>query len=294
MLLLPKFEYYEPENMGAACMLLHQLKSDGKIIAGGTDVLVNLKDGKIHPGHLISVARIPGLSGIEKKGTKVLIGSHTLAAMIAESELIREQFPILARAAAKLGSPLIRNRATIGGNIVTARPAADLIPPLMALGATIELRSKEGTRKLHLEEFLVGPGQTTINPNEILTKIMIPIAKPCSGGDYIKLGHRKALEIAIVAVASAITLDKTSGTIKEARIILSAVAPKAIHALSAEKKLIGAKPSLELFESAAVQAMSDCSPISDIRGGSEYRQDMVKVLTERTLVNAFNAARGEK
>ena len=199
MLLLPKFEYYEPENMGAACMLLHQLKSDGKIIAGGTDVLVNLKDGKIHPGHLISVARIPGLSGIEKKGTKVLIGSHTLAAMIAESELIREQFPILARAAAKLGSPLIRNRATIGGNIVTARPAADLIPPLMALGATIELRSKEGTRKLHLEEFLVGPGQTTINPNEILTKIMIPIAKPCSGGDYIKLGHRKALEIAIVA-----------------------------------------------------------------------------------------------
>lgn len=182
MLLLPKFEYYEPENMGAACTLLNRLKADGKIIAGGTDVLVNLKEGRSQTSHLISVARINGLSGIEKKGTKVVIGSHTLVAEIAESKLIKDQYPALAKAASKLGSPLIRNRATIGGNIVTARPAADLIPPLMALGATIELKSKEGSRTLHLEEFLVGPGQTTINPNEILTKVIIPEAKPFSGG----------------------------------------------------------------------------------------------------------------
>jgi len=294
MLFLPKFEYYEPGSMGAACTLLNRIKTDGKIIAGGTDVLVNLKEGRIQAGHLISVARINGLSGIEKKGTKVVIGSHTLVAEIAKSKLIKDQFSVLAKAASKLGSPLIRNRATIGGNIVTARPAADLIPPLMALGATIELKSKEGTRTLHLEEFLVGPGQTTINPNEILTKIIIPEAKPFSGGDYLKLGHRKSLEIAIVAVAAVITLTKADGTIKEAKIILSAVAPKAIHAFSAEKKLIGARPSLELFEVAALRAMSDCSPINDIRGGSEYRKDMVKTLTERTLVNALNAARGDR
>ncbi|HPX56126.1 MAG TPA: xanthine dehydrogenase family protein subunit M [Syntrophales bacterium] len=294
MLLLPEFEYYEPTDMDTAYSLLDQLKSDGKIIAGGTDVLVNLKEGKIHPGCLISIARISGLSAIEKKGTEVVIGSQTLAAAIAESELIRVEFPILSHAASKLGSPLIRNRATIGGNIVTARPAADLIPPLMALGATIELRSKGGTRTLHLEEFLVGPGQTTINPNEILTKIVIPEAKPFSGGDYMKLGHRKSLEIAIIAVASVLTLDETGKTIKDAKVILSAVAPKAIHAVSAENELIGAEPTPELFEAAAVRAMSDCSPISDIRGGSEYRKEMVKVLTGKTLLNALDAARGGK
>jgi len=294
MQLLPKFEYYEAEDIDSACSLMSRFQSDGKIIAGGTDVLVNLKEGKIHPANLISVSKISGLSGIMEQDSHIVIGSHTLVSTLAEDRLIKGEFPMLAKAASNLGSPLIRNRATIGGNIVTARPAADLIPPLMALGATIELKSLDGTRNLTLEEFLVGPGQTTIRNDEILTKVILPETAPYSGGDYIKLGHRKSLEIAIVAVASFIKLDKDGMTIQDAKVILSAVAPKAIHAVSVEKALIGAKATAEVFETAALKAISDCRPISDIRGGSEYRRDMVAALTRKTLLKAFKEVMGEK
>ena len=290
MLLLPKFEYHEPQNIDDACLLLHQLKPDGKIIAGGTDVLVNLKTGKITPKALISIARLSGLSGIEQQGSKIWIGSQTIVSDLAENKLIRNKYPILSKAASTLGSPLIRNRATIGGNIVTARPAADLIPPLIALGATFELKCEEGTREVLLEEFLVGPGQTMIRENEILTRVILGEMPLLTGGDYIKLGHRKALEIAIVAVASIIILNQSKTIIQDAKVILSAVAPKAIHAVSAEQALRGEKPTRKLFEFAASRASEDCKPISDIRGGGEYRKEMVKVLTKRTLVNAFEEA----
>lgn len=287
MLLLPKFEYHEPENLDAACLLLNQLKTDGKIIAGGTDVLVNLKTGTITPKALISIARLLGLAGVEEQGSKIWIGSQTIVSDLVGNELIKNKYPILSKAASTLGSPLIRNRATIGGNIVTARPAADLIPPLIALGATVELKCDGGRREVLLEEFLVGPGQTMIRENEILTKVILGEMPLLTGGDYIKLGHRKALEIAIVAVASVIILNQSKTIIQDAKVILSAVAPKAIHAVSAEQALRGEKPTLKLFESAASRAKEDCKPISDIRGGSEYRKEMVAVLTKRTLANAF-------
>jgi CO/xanthine dehydrogenase FAD-binding subunit len=289
MSLLPRFDYHEPESMKSALALLYGLKTNAKIIAGGTDVLVNMKKGLISPKYLISLAKMKELFVLEPRKKGIAIGSHVIVSDLAESDFLWKNFPVIAKAASVLGSPLIRNRATIGGNIVTARPAADLPPALMAVGAKIELKSKKGKREIAIDEFFLGPGKTVIKPDEILTKIFVNELPPFTGGDYIKLGHRKALEIAIVAVASRVTLDKPQGVIKSARIVLSAVAPQAIHAVSAEKILINEKPTEKLIERAATLAMQDCRPITDIRGGEEYRKEIVKVLVKRTLVNAVKA-----
>lgn len=286
MLLLPKFDYHEPESMKSAFALLSGLKSNAKIIAGGTDILVNMKKGLISPKYLISLTKMKELFVLEPRKKGIAIGSHVIVSELAESDLLWKKFSVIAKAASVLGSPLIRNRATIGGNIITARPAADLPPALMAVGAKVELKSKKGKREVALDEFFLGPGKTVIRPDEILTRIIVNELPPFTGGDYIKLGHRKALEIAIVAVASRVTLDKPQGVIRNARIILSAVAPQAIHAVSAEKILINEKPTEKLIEKAATLAMQDCRPITDIRGGAEYRKEIVKVLVKRTLMNA--------
>lgn len=289
MLLLPKFDYHEPENMQSAFAMLSSLKANAKIIAGGTDILVSMKKGLISPKYLISLSKMKDLFVMEPRKKGIVIGSHVIVSELAESGLLWKKFPVIAKAASVLGSPLIRNRATIGGNIVTARPAADLPPVLMAVGAKVELKSKKGRREVNLDEFFLGPGKTVIRPDEILTKIIANELPPFTGSDYIKLGHRKALEIAIVAVASRITLDKPQGIIKNARVILSAVAPQAIHAVSAERILINERPTEKLIERAATLAMQDCRPITDIRGGVEYRREIVKVLVKRTLLNAVKA-----
>jgi CO/xanthine dehydrogenase FAD-binding subunit len=294
MLLLPKFDYHEPENMKSALVLLSSLKSNAKIIAGGTDILVNMKKGIISPKYLISLAKIKELFVLEPRKKGVAIGSHVIAGELAESDFLWKKFPVIAKAASVLGSPLIRNRATIGGNIVTARPAADLPPALMVVGAKVELKSKKGKREVSLDEFFLGPGKTVIRPDEILTRIIVNELPPFTGSDYIKLGHRKTLEIAIVAVASRITLDKPQGVIKNARIILSAVAPQAVRAVTAERILINEKPTEKIIERAATLAMQDCKPITDIRGGAEYRKEIVKVLVKRTLVNAVKAVNRKK
>lgn len=294
MLLLPKFDYEEPKGLAEALRIFSELKGKAKVIAGGTDLIVNMKKGAVSPRLLVSLRHIDQLRGINTKAAGIEIGSHVTVSELASAGTIAGAASVLARAAASIGSPLIRNRATIGGNIVTARPAADLPPALMVLGAKVELKSAGKKRTVPLDGFFTGPGSTVMNNDEVLTKIMIPGIPPFTGTDYIKLGHRAALEIAIVAVASRITLDKPGGVIKDARIVLSAVAPKAVHAVIAEKFLLGEKPTEKLFAEAAKRAMDDASPIDDIRGGAEYRRDMVEILTKRTLRMAAAGARGKK
>ncbi|HOV90806.1 MAG TPA: xanthine dehydrogenase family protein subunit M [Syntrophorhabdaceae bacterium] len=291
MLLLPRFDYEEPKDLHEACKIMAGLKDNGKILAGGTDLLVNMKKGLIFPKCLVSIGKIPGLSEIEPQNGSISIGSNLIVAKLTEFDLIKQRYSILYESAASLGSPLIRNRATIGGNIVTARPAADLPPSLIALSARIKLKNKKGERELKLEDFFKGPGETVIKKDEIMTSIIIDEPPPFSGGNYIKLGHRRALEIAIVAVASFITLDKPDGIIKDAKILLSAVAPTVIHAVSAEGALIGEKPTGKLIEKVASLASQECSPIDDIRGGAQYRCAMVEVLTKRTLTAALKQAK---
>jgi carbon-monoxide dehydrogenase medium subunit len=294
-MLLPKFEYHEPSTLEEAVQLLHELGGNAKVLAGGTDLLVRMKQKVDKPTHVISVARVPGLDEITpRNGHAVTIGSAVTATMLARHEVILDRFTPVGLAGGRLGAPMIRNRATIGGNLVNARPAADFPPSCMVLNATIKLKSTAGEREVNINEFFRGPGETVIEPNELMTSVTIETPPPWSGGSFIKLGARKTLEISMVNVAAVLTLQSADGPIVDARIALGAVAPTPVRAFAAEDMLIGAKPSEELFQRAGETGVGMCSPITDHRGTMEYRCLMIEVLTKRCLEQAFERAKAWK
>lgn len=294
-MLLPKFEYHEPTTLEEALTLLSELGGNAKLLAGGTDVLVRMKQKIDRPGHLISVARVPGLDRIiPRNGHSVSVGPGVSAATLSRHELIMDRFTPVALAAGRLGAPMIRNRATIGGNLVTARPAADLPPACMVLNADLKLKSAVSERTVPVTEFFVGPGETLIEPHELLVSIHVETPPPWSGGAYIKLGARKTLEISMVNCAALITLQSPDGPIIDARIALGAVAPTPVRAYGAEQLLIGERPSAELFQKAGEVGVGLCSPITDHRGTMEYRCLMIEVLTRRALTAAVERARSWK
>lgn len=289
-MLLPKFQYHEPQSMCEACRIMAELQDRARPLAGGTDLLANMKRGLLSPESLVSLSGIPELVGIESSGTMLRIGACHNVADLAASHIICEKFKALGIGARSLGSPLVRNLATAGGNLVSARPAADLPPSLMAYGASVILRNVSGERMLPLHDFFLGPGQTVMKADEILSVIMVPEPPPGSGADYIKLGNRKSLEISVVNAASFIALDDRVETILKSRIVLGAVAPVPLRAVSAERLLTGEKPGDLLFRRAAEAAASECKPIDDFRGSARYRRAMVAVLVERTLKRALKRA----
>jgi carbon-monoxide dehydrogenase medium subunit len=294
-MLLPRFEYHEPSTLEEAVTLLHELGGNAKILAGGTDLLVRMKMKIDKPSDVISIARVPGLGEIiPRNGHAVTIGAAVTAAALSRHELINEKFTALAMAAERLGAPMIRNRATIGGNLVNARPAADLPPPCMVMNAMVKLKSSSGEREVLVTEFFRGPGETAIEPNELMVSLQIQTPPPWSGGSYIKLGARKTLEISMVNVAALITLQSPDGPIIDCRIALGAVAPTPVRAYAAEELLIGAMPSEELFQRAGEVGVGMCSPITDHRGTMEYRCMMIEVLTRRCLRQAYERAKSWK
>ncbi len=284
-MLLPRFDYHEPKSLEEACRLLGELGEKARPLAGGTDLIVNLKKKVMEADHLIGLTRLEELRRIEDAGGGLELGGCITAAELADSPLVRERFPALAEGASRLGSPLIRNLATAAGNLVSARPAADLPPPLMAYGAAVALSGPAGSRSVPLEEFFEGPGSTVMGQEEILSSIRITPDSERHGGAYLKLGIRETLEISIVNVASYIGMN--GDTINSARIVLGAVAPTPIRARSAEDVLRGERPSEALFEEAARAAAQDARPIDDFRASAAYRRDMVAVLTRRTLESAL-------
>ena len=294
-MLLPKFEFHEPSTLEEALKLLSQLGGNAKVLAGGTDLLVRMKQKIDKPKHVISVARVPGMGEIIPRNThSVTVGSAVTAGMLSRHELISDRFTPLALAAGRLGAPMIRNRATIGGNLVNARPAADLPPACMVLNAALKLKSIAGEREVPIVDFFTGPGESLIQPNELLLSISMETPPPWSGGSYMKLGARKTLEISMVNVAAMLTLDGPDGAIVNAHIALGAVAPTPVRAFAAEEIIVGQRPSEELFHRAGEVGVGVCSPISDHRGTMEYRCMMIEVLTRRALNAAWQAARSWK
>jgi len=294
-MLLPKFEYHEPSTLEEALQLLSSLGGNAKVLAGGTDLLVRMKQRIDKPAHVISIARVPGLDAIiPRNGHGVTIGSAVTARELSRHELIIDRFTPLAIAASRLGAPMIRNRATIGGNLVNARPAADLPPACMVLNAMVKLKSAKGERDVSVNEFFRGPGDCVIEPHELMVCLNIETPAPWSGGSYIKLGARKTLEISMVNVATLLTLEGPDGPIIDARIALGAVAPTPLRAFGAEEFLIGNKPSEELFQRAGEIGVGFCSPITDHRGTMEYRCMMIEALTKRCLMRAWENARAWK
>jgi carbon-monoxide dehydrogenase medium subunit len=271
--------------------MLHEFKDKGAVLAGGTDLLVNMKKGKASPKHVVTLSRIEELKRVKRDHGSLSIGACVTVAELKECEEIKSDFSGISEAAGSLGSPLVRNLATSGGNIVTARPAADLPPPFIAYGASLVLKKENGERVLLLEEFFKGPGQTILDPGEILCSIVLNEPPPYSGGGYMKLGLRRSLEISIVNVAAFLALDGPSGPIREARIVLGAVAPTPMRSPAAEKALIGQKPDEDLFEMAGEEAAKDARPIDDFRASADYRREMVKVLTRNALKKAYEEAK---
>lgn len=284
-MLLPRFEFHEPHTLEDACRLMGELGEKARPLAGGTDLLVNMKKKILAPEHLVSLGRIEPLGELSSDNDGLRLGAALTAAQIAESADVRERFPALAEGASRLGSPLIRNLATVAGNLASARPAADFPPPLIAYGARVVVRNASGDRTLPVEELFRGPGATSLGPDDLLEAVQLDALEERSGAAYIKLGVRQTLEISLVNVAAYLGLENK--TIQTARIVLGSVAPTPIRAPAAEKTLIGELPSPALFAKAAEAASEDAKPIDDFRASAAYRRDMVRTLTRRALETAL-------
>jgi carbon-monoxide dehydrogenase medium subunit len=292
-MLLPRFAFHQPASVAEALEVLGQYGDQAAVIAGGTDLLVNMKHKKLAPKHLVGLERIEELDGLAANNGGIRIGPRLTASALAGSGELTGSAAALALGAGTLGSPQVRNRATVGGNVCTARPAADMCLPLLALEAKALLAGPAGPRELPLDEFFLGPGQTAREPGELLTGLLIPKPAQGSGAGYEKLGLRKALEIALVNVAAVLTLDGDGKTIKAAKVALGAVAPTPILAPGAEAALVGRAAGEEAFAQAGKAAAADAKPITDHRGSAEFRREMVEVLTRRALRQAWQAAQGQ-
>jgi carbon-monoxide dehydrogenase medium subunit len=290
---LHKFAYYVPNTVKEAAALLAK-KPNGKVLAGGTDLLVQIKEHVkgMAPDFVVSVKNIKELKAVKfsaKDGATIGAGVTIAEALAAKG--IREKFSALAQGAEIIGSLQIQNTATIGGNICNAAPSADSVPALIAYGATATIAGPRKTRTVALEDFFVGPGKTVLAPDELLVAINIPTPPAHSGCDYVRHTPRAQMDIAMVGVASYVVLDK-EGLIKEAKIVLGAVAPTPMRARQAEELLRGNAPTDEFIAKAANQAAMEESPISDVRGSAGYRRYITSVLVKRTLLAAVKQAQG--
>lgn len=285
-MVLPKFEYLVPKTLDEATMLLSELGAGAKIMAGGTDIIPPMRDKVLKADYLIDIKRIPGLEYItydEKEGLK--IGALTKLYDIQTSKAVKEKNPSVAQAAKYVASTQIRHKGTMVGNICNASPSCDTAPILIAQNATILVHGPEQDRQIPAGEFFKGVKKTYLEPNEIVTGIIIPPLQENEHAAYIKHSVRKAMDLAIVGVAAWLKMD---GSIcVDARITLGAVAITPVRAPSAEKVLIGKELTDEVIAEAGLAAMGDCKPISDVRASAEYRHDMVRVFTKRAIKKAL-------
>ncbi len=288
-------EYYTPATLDEALDLLGGYRQSGRIIAGGTDLIIELDRGLRPDVHaLIDITRIPGLDEIRLADDGLIhIGPLATHNHVAGSRLLVERALPLAQASWWEASPQIRNRATVAGNLITASPANDTITPLVALKAQVTLRSISGERTIPLQDFYVGVRKTVMQPDEILTDISFrPLDIPHERGMFIKLGLRKAQAISVVNVAVIVRCE--GDQVVEACIAQGAVAPKIITTPQAESFLIGKPLTSEVIGHAAELAAQACTPIDDIRGTAAYRREMIRVLTRRALTALHDGAeRGE-
>ena len=280
------FEFYQPATLAEASRLLKDNGPGGRFLAGGTDLVIAMKEKGLLPKYIVDLKRVPGLNGIrENSDGTIAIGALTTMYAIETSPVITKKHPFLAQSAAEVGSIQIRNRATVGGNMANATPSADVAPSLIALGATAKIASAEGERTLPLEQFFRGPGQNAMNPDEILTGITIPRTGPQLVGEYIKFSPRDMMDLAYIGVAVVYNLgsDKRCTGV---RIVLGAVAPTPIRAKNSEALLEGKMLSEEIATQVGDEAARESKPISDVRSSADYRRAMVGVMTKRAILNA--------
>ena len=288
-MVLSEIRFHSPQNLAEAFKLLGELR-EARVVAGGTDLFVDIKQGLMEAGDIISLHKIEELKGIRKKDKRIRIGAMVTAQDIISDSLIDQYISALADAAKSMASYQIRSMATIGGNISSAVPSADFPPVLIAAEATVELQCSESSREVPLSKFFTGPRETICRTRELLTFIFIPFPPHNTGISYQKFALREANALAVASVASRLTLK--DGKIDRAAIVLGAVAPTPVDALKTSEFLSGKEPSQSLFEEASLMAKEEGKPISDIRGSIWYRKELIQILTVRALnIALFRAQR---
>jgi CO/xanthine dehydrogenase FAD-binding subunit len=280
---LPPFEYLAATSVAEALRLLARYKGRAVPLAGGTDVLVQMRTAKRVPAAVVDLKRIAALGGgirVERSG-RIVIGALTRLDELEHSAMLRKLVPVLPAAVATMASPQVRNRGTIGGNLCNAAPSADTAPPLLALDAQVRFHTRRGARTVPLADFFTGPGSTILGSRGLLGAIVVPKPRRGLRVTYHKHGVREAMECAIVSAAVAVVREK--GIVRHARIVLGAVAPTPLRVPAAEALLVGHPGGALDVLAAAGEAADAARPISDARGSQDYRREVVRCLVRRAL-----------
>ncbi len=287
---MKRFEVIQAGSVEECLRALAAHGPETKLLAGGTDLLPQLKNGLLSPRYVVDVSRVARLRTVDHDGGRGLrVGAAVTAREIERDQGIQARYPALAESGALIGSIQVRNLATVGGNLCNAAPSADMAPPLLALEAEAVIAGPRGERRVPLGAFFTDVRRTVLAPDELLLELVMPTPAPRSGGNYLRHTPRRELDIAVVGVASQLTLS--DGVCSRARIALAAVAPVPLRATAAEQALEGRPITAELIEQAAGLATDAARPISDQRGSAEFRRHLVRVLTRRTLTTALARAR---
>lgn len=285
---LPEFELHRPDTLKEALELLVELEGS-KPIAGGTDLLLLLRDGTIRSRHLVDLQGIEDLLGIRMVDGEVRIGAMTTLTKLIKSELIAEKAPVLRDAAACVGSVQTRNQGTLAGNLCNASPAADTAPALLVLDARLTVVSTEGPRIMPLMELFAGPKMNSLGPGELVTEVRFPTPPPGSGAAFQKLGRRRGYTLSLVNAAA--YLEFEGDLCLEARAALGAIAATLLRMPEVEETLKGKRLTNQLVEEASSACYGLVRPIDDIRASAEYRREMSRVLMRRAIMEAWERAR---
>lgn len=285
------FEYHTPKNLQEVHQDLKQFGSDAKLIAGGTALIIMMRQRLVRPTCLISLRSLPRLSTIAQKDGGLSIGALVTHRELETNALVRRRLPLLAHTYHYVATIRVRNMASVGGGLAHADPNQDPPPTLIALGATVKATSANGTREIPLEDFFKDYYETVLNPDEILTELFVPTLPPNSGGAYLKFLPRTADDYATVSAAAVVTLDKAKKTFKDVRIALGSVGTTPIRAKEAEDVLRGQPVKPEALREAAEKVRPIVDPISDFRGSASYKREMAVVFARRALEQALAGLR---
>lgn len=283
------FDYLAPQSVEEVVALLAEHGGDAKILAGGQSLIPAMRFRLAAPTLLIDINKLPDLEGVREENGHLVIGAMTRETALEEMATLARAYPLLADAARVIADPLVRNRATVGGNIAHADPANDHPAVLLAYGAQIAARGARGTRTIAIDDFFIGMFETSLQPDELLTAIRIPRPPANAGGAYLKI-ERKVGDYAVSAVAVQLTMS--GATCTAARIALTNVNPIPMRALNAERIVIGQTLTEDVLEAAGRAAAAECDPSADLRGTVEYKRDLTRVLTKRALRKAAERATG--
>ncbi|MCU0690167.1 MAG: xanthine dehydrogenase family protein subunit M [Polyangiaceae bacterium] len=285
---IPTLQYHRPASLRQACLLASQLGADARLLAGGTDLLIDLKQGRLQLQHLVSLEAIGELKRIFASDTELRIGALVSLSAVADASLVHTHAPALAEAILTMAAVQIRNRATLGGNFCAAVPCADTPPVCIAYDARLRLVSAAGERIVPADSFFLTPRRCVLEPGEVLAEVLLPLHRPHSGAAYARFSRRRFMSLAVAGVAACV--DVSAGLIRSARVAMTSVAPTPILSPQASAVLVGREPSQSIIAAAARAAASEARPISDLRGSASYRRDLVEVLATRAIRTAIARA----